>query len=113
MSENQVTPAGGQSPTLLYIGYALAFFFPPGAIILGFVARSDFRDTPYDGHCDNLIQMVWVSIVLTIAGSLLAAIGIGLVIFAWLTIWYLIRLIKGLVAVSKNEPYVLGNPFWI
>ncbi len=112
MSDNQVAPAGGQSPTLLYIGYALAIFLPLGAIILGFVARNDYRNSSYDGHCDNLIQIFWVGLVLAIAGTVLSFIGVGFLIFIWLFIWYAIRIVKGLVALSKNEAYVPGNPFW-
>ncbi len=112
MSDNQVTTPGGQSPTLLYIGYALAVFLPLGAIILGFVARNDYRNTSYDGHCDNLIQMFWVSLVLGIAGAVLSLIIVGYLLLVWVMIWYIIRLVKGLVALSKNEPYVPGNPFW-
>lgn len=113
MSDNQVMNTGGQSPTLLYIGYALAVFLPLGAIILGFIARNDYRDTAYDGHCDNLIQMFWVGLVLFIAGTVLSFIGVGFLIFIWLTIWYAIRLVKGLIAVSKAESYLPNNPFWI
>lgn len=112
MSDNQVTQPAGESPVLLYIGYALAIFLPIGAIILGFVARNDFRNTQYDGHCDNLIQMFWVSLVLGIAGGVLSLILVGYLLLVWVMIWYLVRLVMGLVALSKNEPYMPKNAFW-
>jgi len=112
MTGNQVTKPAGESPVLLYIGYALAIFLPLGSIILGFIARNDFRDTEYDGHCDNLIQMFWFGLVLMIIGGITSFIGIGYLVILYASIWYLVRLVMGLIALSKNDPYKPEKIYW-
>jgi uncharacterized membrane protein len=86
-----------------FIGFAIG---PLVGVILAYVQRGESRGSNYESHYNNAIEIFWVSVVMVILGTLTFWIGIGILIWIGLCIWYLFRSVKGLVRAIEARPYV-------
>lgn len=76
-------------------------------LVLAYVQRDGARGTLWETHFDNLIEVFWVTLVGIVAGVILIpALGLGFVILACLTVWFLYRVIKGLVRAIDGRPFL-------
>lgn len=117
MTDSNVQPqaAGGNlesTRTLAIIIYALflATFVglavgPLIGVILAYVKRDDARGSIYESHFSNAIEVFWVSLVACIVGIATIWFGVGVLVFIGLVIWYLFRVIKGLVRLIDGRAY--------
>ncbi len=61
-----------------------------------------------DTHYTYAIRTFWIGILYSIICVLLAFIGIGFLLMFVVLIWFVIRCIKGLQAITRNQP--IDNP---
>jgi len=97
---------GRGGATLVYILYAVGFFFPVAAlagVVLAYVDRG--RNEPWiDGHYTFQIRTFWIGVALLALGGITSMILIGfLVLLVWL-IWTLVRIITGLQKLMRGSP---------
>ena len=114
---------------LCYVLYLLALVNGITAIagvIIAYVKRDDARDTIWRSHFDSMIVTFWVMLVAGFIGmlsflfslggvlvwpvvhpalSLVTLMFGGLLIFPIFAVWYLYRVIKGLVRASDDRAY--------
>jgi uncharacterized membrane protein len=114
---------------LCYVLYLLALVNGVTAIagvIIAYVKRADARDTIWYSHFDTMIVTFWVMLIAGFVGtvsflfslggvlawpiihpalSLVTLMFGGLLIFPIFAVWYLYRVIKGLVRASDDRPY--------
>lgn len=95
-----------QLTLIIYILYALGLFAGITAIIaviINYVKRDDVRGTWLQSHFDWQIKTFWCVLVIGIIGTITRFILIGYVILLALTLWYIYRMVKGLLALNERH----------
>lgn len=109
---------GGKTLALVIYLLSLAGLVTGGltslvALIIGFIKRDEVRGTIYESHFDfvnatNLWGLL-IGIAVTVIGTVLLIVLIGFLILpvglGLLLIWYLARLIVGLLKLLEGKPY--------
>jgi uncharacterized membrane protein len=82
----------------LYLASYFTFSFT-GIIglIIAYTKRGDLADTPFASHLTSAIRTFWISLIIGVAGLVLSFVGIGVVVLILLSLWYLFRVVRGLV----------------
>lgn len=86
------------------------------ALVIGLVKKDEVRGTIYESHFEfanwTNIWMIVAGIAITIVGTILLIVLIGLIILplglGLLAVWYLVRLVLGLIKLMDNKP--IDNP---
>ncbi len=102
--------AGYKNAQLNYFLYLLAFFLGITAIVgvvFAYVNRDDANSTVYS-HYTYQIRTFWMGLGYSVICLILTFVFIGILLFMLLSVWWLIRSIKGLMAISRKEP--IANP---
>ena len=74
-------------------------------LILAYVCR-DNAGPKNASHYEFLIRTFWISLAASVAGFILIfAFGLGLLILAAVTIWFIVRCAIGISRLLQNEPY--------
>lgn len=103
---NQTNPYANKSPqsptylTIAYLLYAigsLSIIMPIIGLIIVYIKRSDWAGSIYYNHACFLIKTFWATIILSIIGGILTIALIGYLILLATAIWYLFRVIAGLI----------------
>lgn len=76
-----------------------------GGVILAYVQKDAARGTLWESHYDAIITTFWVCLVMGLAALPLVFIGIGLLVYPILIVWFLYRVIRGLVHAIDMKPY--------
>lgn len=90
---------------LFLVGWPTFHMATLGGVILAYVQRSDSRGTIWESHWEAIISTFWIALVIGIAAIPLVFIGIGLVVYPILVIWFLYRTIRGLIHAIDRKPY--------
>ncbi|WDI31332.1 DUF4870 domain-containing protein [Hyphococcus flavus] len=121
MSESPTPQPGGSSPistnpgesgnaNLIYILYlvgVVAGVTTLVGVIMAYMAKNEAPDW-LRSHYRNQIHIFWKAILYSIIGVVLSVVLVGLLVLLVTFIWYVVRTIKGMQALSKGEPY--SNP---
>lgn len=114
-SENQQPHEGAVSPTKelsntsLTIAYVLMFvalltgFVGLISVIIAFVVGSDAQGSYQDSHTSLIIRTYFYSWVYLFIGLILSPIIIGWFILLFWLIWYLVRMVRGVTALSERR----------
>lgn len=76
-------------------------------VIMAYLGK-DRADPFLVSHYHNQINIFWKAVLYSVVGFLLTFILIGGLILLGALIWYIVRVVKGLQALSRNEP--IDNP---
>ena len=75
-------------------------------VIVAYVKRPDARGTVYESHFTNAIETFWVGLVVSLTAiPLIFLFGLGLIVYCGLIVWYLFRIIKGMVHALEDRAY--------
>lgn len=76
------------------------------ALIINYVKRDDAQGTVYASHMDWMISTCWWTLLWLVITGVLAFLTIGLLGFAMVipVLWYLYRMIKGLLRAVDQQP---------
>jgi uncharacterized membrane protein len=115
------TDARGWAGAVWALYLASLFTFSLTAIIgliIAYVKRGDLAGTPYESHITSAIRTFWISLVVAVVALALIAAAIGAsslflgvisgFIFALLTLWQIVRGIRGLIRAIDGDP--IANP---
>ncbi|WP_308111273.1 DnaJ domain-containing protein [Neisseria subflava] len=92
---------------IAYVTYAvglLILFTPVVGVIMAYVKRDEAQGTIYASHIDYLIKTFWVSLVGTVLGSFTILILIGWLILLVTAIWFIYRVVVGLIKLNEDKP---------
>ena len=113
MSETQIStdPSKKGNANLIYILY-LAGFVTGGitaiiGLVMAYMAKSDAPDMLVS-HYNNQINIFWKAFLYAIVGAITTFILIGFLIILFALIWQIVRIVKGMQALSKDE--AIANP---
>ncbi|GJL94885.1 MAG: hypothetical protein DHS20C05_12900 [Hyphococcus sp.] len=117
MSEPEITPPSESSistnpnergnANLIYILY-LAGLVVGITSIVGVVMAYMGKDEAPDWlktHYRHQINIFWKMVLFSVVGIVLSLILIGVLVLLFALIWYIVRTVKGMQALSKGEPY--------
>lgn len=95
---------------LMYIAYGLfAISIVLGGltaiagVILIYLKRSEMQGTIYADHCSFLIRTFWGAVIAFVIGFILSTILIGGFVLFLIPIWYLLRIIYGLLKLHDGK----------
>ena len=92
---------------IAYVTYALGLFIwfaPVVGVILAYVKRDEAQGSIYASHIDWLIKTFWVSLVGTVLGTFTTLILIGWLILLVTAIWFIYRVVIGLIKLNEDKP---------
>ncbi|AVL70774.1 MULTISPECIES: DUF4870 family protein [Oligella] len=77
-------------------------------VVMAYLKRDEYQNTRYESHITYLIRTFWIFILYSFISFILSFIFIG-VLLAFLTaVWYVIRIVKGMVLFVDNK--VINQP---
>lgn len=97
--------------TLIYALYGASVIFGFTiiiGIIMNYIKRPDVQGTFLESHFTWQIRTFWYTLLWSIVAAATAVIGVGLIIFMVLFIWFMYRIIKGWLRLNDNLPVERG-----
>ncbi len=120
MSDSQSTPpkepAISTNPkergnaNLIYILYLVAFVVGVTSIVgvvMAYMAKDQAPDW-LKTHYNNQINIFWKGLLYGIVSCVLMVVFIGIILIFVVLIWYIVRVVKGMQALSEEKP--IENP---
>ena len=95
-----------EASSLYLFGYFTGITAIIGVIIAYLQARS--ANPPIKSHYTFQIRTFWIGLVYLVVGLLLLSLAVGVLILLWGFVWSLVRNVKGLLALNRNDP--IQNP---
>lgn len=103
--------AGSKGNTnLIYILYLVGCVFGPAAlvgIIMAYLGKGK-GDALTDNHSANQINIFWKFVLYMVVSMVLAMVVVGILTMLAAIVWFVIRNIKGMQALSAGQP--VANP---
>lgn len=96
-----------QYTLVIYILYALSIVVGITsivAIIMNYIKREEVQGTWLQSHFDWQIKTFWYTLLGAIIGFVLMLILIGYLVVFVVTVWFIYRIVKGLVVFLDNKP---------
>lgn len=97
---------GRQNAQLVYILYLVSLAVGLTALVglvFAYMNRGNSEDW-VDSHYTYAIRTFWIGILYSFICLILAFVGIGFLLMFAALVWFVIRCIKGLQAITRNEP---------
>ena len=82
----------------------------PG-VIVAYLKRADAAGTVYESHFTYAIRSFWIGLLLTLAGAALCFVLVGFLVLALVGIWWLVRIIRPIMALLENRPIARPTAF--
>lgn len=74
-------------------------------VIINYIKRDDVRGTVYKSHFNWQIRTFWWALLWFIVGTAtIELLGLGILVLIVAGIWYLYRIVRGMIAWSRNRP---------
>ncbi|WP_018147689.1 DUF4870 family protein [Henriciella marina] len=112
MSDPIVTVDPGQkgNANLVYILYLCSFLIGVSAlvgVVMAYVGKSTASPL-VQSHYENQINIFWKMFLFMVIGAVLTLLVVGILIILAAIVWYVIRVVKGMQALSSGE--IITNP---
>ncbi len=112
MSEAPIStnPHESGNANLIYILYLVAIAAGVTAIVGVVMAYVSKEDAPswLKSHYHNQINIFWKGLLYSMISGVLCFVLIGFLLLLVAFVWYIVRVVKGMQALSKGEP--ISNP---
>lgn len=108
-SDNQIVDNRGLAFTvyiLYFLGYVTGITTFIGVMIAYLQDRS--TGSELESHFTFQVRTFWIGLLFLFIGVLLLHMGIGVLVILWWFVWSLMRNVKGVLALNRNEP--IANP---
>ncbi len=92
---------------LYAVGLVTGFTAVPG-VIIAYLKRGEATGTFYESHFAYAIRSFWIGLLLAAVGVALCFVLVGFLVLALLWAWWLVRIIRPIVALLDNRP--IANP---
>lgn len=90
------------------IGLITAGFGAIAGVVIAYIKRPEVLGTWRESHYTWLIRTFWIGMVFMVIGWATVWFFIGFLVFIATSIWFIVRLVKGWMAYSNEEP--VRNP---
>ena len=93
--------------TVVYALHAASFlvgFTIIIAVVINYIKRDEVKGTYLESHFNAQIKTFWVMFIGGIIGVVLTAVFIGLIVLLALAVWFIIRTVKGWLALNDGKP---------
>ncbi len=81
-------------------------------VIMAYVNVGDAPE-PLKSHYRFQIRTFWIGLLYAVIGVILTFAVVGILVFAFLAVWLIVRCVKGLKALDRREPYPnVATWFW-
>lgn len=97
---------GKQNAQLVYILYLVGLAIGISVIVgvvFAYINRGKSADW-IDTHYTYAIRTFWIGLLYSLICMVLAIVGIGFLLMIAVLVWYVIRCIKGIQLLARNEP---------
>ncbi len=112
---NQVEdPATKKVAYIIYILYLCSLIMPVlpiVAVIFAYIFENDAKET-LKSHYQYFIRSFWIGMLYFSIAGLLVMVAIGIILIPLCIIWWIIRMVKGLKSLLRNEP-ILHPKSWV
>ena len=88
---------------LYAVGLMTGITAVPG-VILAYLKRGEAAGPPYESHFAYAIRSFWIGLLLTLVGIALSFVLVGLLVLALVWVWWLVRIIRPIVALMDDRP---------
>lgn len=92
---------------VIYALYLLSLFIGLtwiAAVIVHYIKRPEIQDPMLRSHLNWQIRTFWLTLLGFIIGGVLSFFLVGFLVLFAVVIWYLYRMIRGLLALLDNKP---------
>ncbi len=106
---------GPQNALVIYVLYLVGFVIGITAIVgivMAYLNRGKAGGF-VESHYTWQIRTFWIGLLASIVSAILFIVGIGVLLMIAVAVWVIIRVVKGLMALQKNEPIPDPQTFWI
>ncbi|WP_040727197.1 membrane protein [Thiomicrorhabdus sp. Kp2] len=91
-------------PMIIYVLYLVSLLVGITSIVGVIMAYINKGDGNYlDSHYQFQIRTFWIGLLYTIIGVVLTAVMIGWIIILFVLVWYIVRCVKGIKYLGKQE----------
>lgn len=107
--------AGPQNVLVVYILYFLSFVIGITSLIgvvIAYINRGKVGGF-VESHYTWLIRTFWIGLLYGFISLVLSMVAIGFLLMIAVVVWAVIRLVKGLMALNRNEPIANPQSWWI
>ncbi|MBE9605338.1 hypothetical protein IAI18_10710 [Acetobacteraceae bacterium H6797] len=126
MSENYPNLAPGYSPPskeeslrnltlvihLLYVAGLFTGIASIAGVVIAYFKRADAAGTIYASHFTYAIRTFWIGLILGFVGWLLTFILIGFVLLPLFWVWFVIRVVRVMLAWQERRPIEKPEAFF-
>lgn len=113
MSEiTTASPSLNESKTLAYAAGIMMFICAPIGVIIAYMDRPKASQM-IASHYNYTIGTFWKALLLAVLNVLLSFVLIGFLTMIASGIWYMVRVVKGLVYLYRGEPISKPSTWWI
>ena len=108
--QNDAAISESKMPMIAYLLYIIGAIVPLLTLIgliLAYLNRGDAPDW-HKTHYTYLIHTFWKGLLFSVIALVLMFVGIGFILMIAVLVWFLVRVIKGLLDYNKGQP--IGNP---
>lgn len=93
---------------LYAVGYLVALTTLAG-VVYAYMSRG--KNAVLDSHLRFQIRTFWISLLLAVVGMVTMMVGIGFLVWAFLAVWGLIRVVSGFLLANDGKP-ISGTKYW-
>lgn len=97
---------------IVYGLYALGYFTAITAlagVVYAYLSRG--KDEVLDSHLEFQIRTFWISLGIAVLAAITMLVGIGFLIWAFLAVWGVVRVISGFLLANEGKP-ITGTKHW-
>lgn len=106
---------GPQNALVIYILYLVGFVIGITAIVgivMAYLNRGKAGGF-VESHYTWQIRTFWIALLASIVSAILFVVVIGVPLMIAVAVWVIIRVVKGIMALNKNEPISDPLSWWI
>jgi uncharacterized membrane protein len=96
---------------LYLVGYITGITVLIGVVIAYSQATRSAR-SPIKSHYTFQVRTFWIGLIYLVVGFFLLHFGVGVLILLWGVVWSLVRNVKGLLTLNRNEP-IANSESWL
>jgi uncharacterized membrane protein len=102
-----IEPKDSGNANLIYILYLISLVLGITAIVGVIMAYIGKDQAPewLQSHYNNQINIFWKGLLYSVISIILTVVIIGILMLLVVLIWYIVRTVKGMQALSRGEPY--------
>ncbi len=107
VSEAGGDAAEGRTANLIYILYLLSLLFGVTSLIGVIMAYINKSGAPewVQSHYRFHIRTFWIGLLLGVIGAFTVAFVVGILILAFLFVWWIVRCVKGMKYISEGSAH--------